>query len=69
MPGYDSRAYRFADQLAGRPVFEVDLPPLSRRKAEIVAAHPEQFGHTAIRRVEIDFQTQSLADELWPPGS
>src|SRR3954451_12288544 len=29
--GYDSRAYRFADQLDGRPVFEVDLPPLSRR--------------------------------------
>jgi len=31
--GYDSRAYRFSAQLAGRAVYEVDLPPLSRRKA------------------------------------
>jgi methyltransferase (TIGR00027 family) len=66
--GYDSRAYRFADQLAGRPVYEVDLPPLSRRKAAIVSAHPELFGHTAIRRVEIDFRTQSLAGRLAAAG-
>ena len=66
--GYDSRAYRFADQLDGRPVFEVDLPPLSRRKAEIVAAHPEYFGHTSIHRVEIDFRTQSLSDQLHDAG-
>ena len=31
-------AYRFAAELGGRPVYEVDLPPLSRRKAAIVAA-------------------------------
>jgi len=66
--GYDSRAYRFADQLDGRPVFEVDLPPLSRRKAEIVASHPEHFGHASIHRVEIDFRTQSLADQLGGAG-
>ena len=66
--GYDSRAYRFATQLDGRPVFEVDLPPLSRRKAAIVAAHPEHFGHTAIRRVEIDFRTQSLEQQLDAAG-
>ena len=32
-PGYDTRAGRFADQLAGRPVFEVDLAAISRAKA------------------------------------
>jgi methyltransferase (TIGR00027 family) len=66
--GYDSRAYRFAAELSGRPVHEVDLPPLSRRKAAIVAAHPERFGHTSIRRVEINFRTESLADRLLGAG-
>ncbi len=66
--GYDSRAYRFARQLAGRPVFEVDLPPLSRHKAAIVAARPELFGHTAVHRVEIDFRTQTLPDRLAGAG-
>ena len=66
--GYDSRAYRFAAELDGRPVFEVDLPPLSRRKAEIVAAHPAEFGVGAIVRVEIDFRTQALTDVLRPAG-
>jgi methyltransferase (TIGR00027 family) len=62
--GYDSRAYRFAAQLAGRPVYEVDLPPLSRRKAAIVAAHPSSFAGGSIRRVEIDFRTQTLESRL-----
>lgn len=66
--GYDSRAYRFAEPLAGRPVFEVDLPPLSRRKAAVVAAHPDRFGHASVRRVEIDFRTQSLAERLDATG-
>ena len=66
--GYDSRAYRFAAQLSGRPVHEVDLPPLSRRKARVVRAHPERFGHTTVRRVEIDFRTQSLAERLLESG-
>ncbi|MCW2494766.1 MAG: hypothetical protein JWQ77_690 [Jatrophihabitans sp.] len=66
--GYDSRAYRFADQLAGRPVFEVDLAPLSRRKAAVVAAYPGLFGRSSVRRVEIDFRTQSLAERLGEAG-
>jgi methyltransferase (TIGR00027 family) len=66
--GYDSRAYRFARALAGRPVYEVDLPPLSRHKAAVVASRPELFGHTSIRRVEIDFRTQSLPDRLQNKG-
>ena len=66
--GYDSRAYRFAEQLQGRPVHEVDLAPLSRRKAGIVAAHPALFGGNTIRRIEIDFRTQSLAERLLDAG-
>jgi methyltransferase (TIGR00027 family) len=66
--GYDSRAYRFAAELDGRPVYEVDLPPLSRRKAAIVAARPEVFGHTSVRRVETDFRAQSLGTALIAAG-
>lgn len=66
--GYDSRAYRFAKELAGRPVYEVDLPPLSRHKASVVAARPDLFGHASVRRVEIDFRTQSLPDRLRSKG-
>jgi methyltransferase (TIGR00027 family) len=66
--GYDSRAYRFARALGERLVYEVDLPPLSRHKAAVVASRPDVFGSTAIRRVEIDFRTQSLPDRLQDKG-
>lgn len=66
--GYDSRAYRFAGAIDDRPVFEVDLPPLSRRKAAIVARHPDRFGATRIRRVEIDFHADSLIERLAAAG-
>ncbi|MDT4937943.1 MAG: hypothetical protein QOG80_1614 [Pseudonocardiales bacterium] len=66
--GYDSRAYRFASVLDGRPVYEVDLPPTSQRKAAIVAAHPDAFGHASVRRVEIDFRVDSLRARLIDSG-
>jgi methyltransferase (TIGR00027 family) len=66
--GYDSRAYRFADVLDGRPVYEVDLAPISRRKAAIVEAHAARFGPTAVHRVEIDFQVDSLEQRLVESG-
>ncbi len=66
--GYDSRAHRFGSRPAGRPVFEVDLPALSRRKAAIIAAHPDRFAADAYTRVEIDFRRQSLPDVLGPAG-
>jgi methyltransferase (TIGR00027 family) len=66
--GYDSRAYRFSRPIGARPVYEVDLAPLSRRKAAIVATRPDLFGHTSVRRVEIDFRTQSLPDRLADSG-
>lgn len=66
--GYDSRAYRFADELDGRPVSEVDLPPLSRRKAAIIAAQPERFAGNRVNRVEINFRTEPLAERLAATG-
>ena len=66
--GYDSRAYRFTTEIGARPVYEVDLPPLSRRKAAIVAARSDVFGHASVHRVEIDFRTQSLVDRLAGSG-
>jgi methyltransferase (TIGR00027 family) len=66
--GYDTRAYRLHRQIAARPVFEIDLAAISRRKATIVAAHPEAFGTSTVHRVEIDFRTESLADKLRSSG-
>lgn len=66
--GYDTRAYRFATGIGARPVYEVDLPPLSRRKAALVAARPDLFGHACVHRVEIDFREQSLPDRLAGSG-
>jgi methyltransferase (TIGR00027 family) len=66
--GYDARAYRFASEIGDRPVYEVDLAPLSRRKAAIVAGRPQLFGHASVRRVEVDFRTESLAQQLDASG-
>jgi len=60
----DSRAYRFADRLSGRPVYEVDLPAISRSKARVIAEHEDVFPETRVVRVEIDFETQTIQDTL-----
>src|SRR3954451_19963534 len=66
--GYDTRAYRFAGQLNGRPVFEVDLAPISRAKAAVVAKHQADLPTANVVRVEIDFETQALTDVLPDAG-
>lgn len=66
--GYDTRAYRFADQLDGRPVFEVDLAPISRAKAATIAQHRDELPDTNVVRVEIDFESQALTDVLPDAG-
>ena len=66
--GYDTRAYRFADRLAGRPVFEVDLAAISRSKAATIAKHADQFPEANVVRVEIDFETDKLDDVLRSAG-
>lgn len=64
--GYDMRAYRFAAALAGRPVFEVDYPSTARRKQRIL--HGRTLPHADVRRVQIDFQTETLPEVLGPAG-
>jgi methyltransferase (TIGR00027 family) len=66
--GYDSRAYRFAAALEGRPVFEVDFPATSRRKARILARCAEKLPRAVVCRVEIDFEKDSLEDRLGEAG-
>ena len=66
--GYDTRAYRFADQLDGRPVFEVDLAPISRAKAATIAKYEDQFPDANVVRVEIDFESEALGDVLDAAG-
>jgi methyltransferase (TIGR00027 family) len=66
--GYDMRAYRFAERLAGRPVFEVDLPAISRSKAATIASHSDQLPSTRVVRVEVDFEEQSLEEVLPAAG-
>jgi methyltransferase (TIGR00027 family) len=66
--GYDSRAYRMADELAGVTVFEVDLPAMSaikrRKLRRILDAEPPPN----VRYVEIDFTTQDLGERLAESG-
>ena len=66
--GYDTRAYRFAEQLAGRPVFEVDLASISRNKAAVLERHADEMPATNVVRVEIDFETEALGDVLVAAG-
>lgn len=66
--GYDTRAYRFADELDGRPVYEVDLAPISRAKAATIAKHEDEFPAANVVRVEIDFESQALSDVLADAG-
>lgn len=66
--GYDTRAHRLAKRLGSRPVFEVDHPATSRRKGRIVARHAGELPAGNVRRVEVDFETQSFRDELRKAG-
>jgi methyltransferase (TIGR00027 family) len=66
--GYDTRAYRFAEQLAGRPVYEVDLAPISQAKARKVSRHADELPDANVVRVEIDFEAQALGEVLTAAG-
>jgi methyltransferase (TIGR00027 family) len=62
--GYDTRAYRFANELNGRPVYEVDLAAIGARKARVIAGKRGVFPAADVHRVEIDFENQTLTDTL-----
>jgi methyltransferase (TIGR00027 family) len=65
--GFDTRAYRLADLLAGVAVFEVDHPATSAAKREKVArsigAPPAN-----VRYIAVDFARQRVADRLFDAG-
>lgn len=66
--GYDMRAYRFAHELRGRTVFEVDHPATSGRKARILARRRPELPAATVVRVQVDFETQSFRRELERAG-
>lgn len=63
--GYDMRAWRFASAVGSRPVFEVDYPSTQRRKERILGDRPSPVD---LRRVSIDFETQTLPEVLGAAG-
>jgi methyltransferase (TIGR00027 family) len=66
--GYDTRAYRFAAQLAGRPVFEVDFPSTGARKDDLVRKHAHTLPGSVVRRVEVDFLKETFDGPLMRAG-
>jgi len=65
--GFDTRGYRFQDQLQGKKVFEVDRRGTQdlkkQRVAEVLGSAPDNVTY-----VEIDFQKDKLADLLHRAG-
>ncbi|MGA8328610.1 MAG: SAM-dependent methyltransferase [Mycobacterium sp.] len=61
--GYDSRPYRFADQLGGVQVFEVDHPATSAAKQAKVGALLGEIP-ADVAFVAVDFTVDKLADKL-----
>ncbi len=61
--GYDTRALRFADALAGRPIFEVDFPATQAQKKRLVHKRiPEAAALTTY--LPVDFEHDRLEDAL-----
>lgn len=66
--GYDTRAFRFADALQGRPLFELDFPATQGRKSRRLEAHRAELPSTNLEQVPIDFEREGLAEALGRSG-
>ncbi|OGQ10049.1 MAG: hypothetical protein A2138_21725 [Deltaproteobacteria bacterium RBG_16_71_12] len=66
--GYDTRAWRFAAELAGRPVFEVDFPSTSKRKEDLAHKAARALPGTVVRRVQVDFLAETFEEPLVRAG-
>ena len=66
--GYDCRAYRFADALRGRPVFELDFPSTARRKAKKLREMQGLLPEVNVHRGEVDFRTERASHALGRTG-
>ncbi len=62
--GFDARPWRLAEDLAGRPVFQVDHPATAARRAALAPGEPPGD----VRRVDIDFACDDLAEALRGAG-
>lgn len=67
--GFDARALRFGELLAGRPLFEVDFPATQARKQRrldraIAAGHIATDAAKALSFLPIDFEQQTLEQGL-----
>jgi methyltransferase (TIGR00027 family) len=65
--GYDSRACRFAPQLGGAAVFEVDHPATSAAKQARLRSLPGANPGN-VKYVGVDFNVEKLADKLLQSG-
>jgi methyltransferase (TIGR00027 family) len=65
--GFDTRAYRFAELLAGHPVFEVDFGPTQAIKKRRVTAAIGNIPANVVY-AEIDFKRETLHDVLGRAG-
>lgn len=61
--GYDSRALRFAEALAGRPIVEVDFPATQERKRALIERRVPEARSAAVY-LPIDFEHHTLAEGL-----
>ena len=66
--GYDTRAWRFAEALNGRPFFEVDHPATAARKAEVLAISGDDLPEVDRRVVTVDFTREQLRERLLAEG-
>lgn len=66
--GFDTRAWRFAKELRGRPLFELDAPELQERKARIAASHARKLPDVDLRRVPIDLAEERIDAKLLAAG-
>lgn len=66
--GYDTRAWRFAEALGGRPVFEVDFPSTSKRKDDVANKAARRLPGTVVRRVQVDFLSETFEGPLVHAG-
>jgi len=61
--GFDSRAIRFQNQLAGRPVIEVDMP-LAQQSKLIAVRQLESFDQSCLTFVPADLAAKDLEQRL-----
>lgn len=66
--GYDSRAWRLAPLLAGRPLYEVDHPATGARKARQVQAHAPAWPAPLRHAVAVDLAHAPFAPALAAAG-